>query len=286
MGDDYYLVNSSFQYFPGIPIWHSRDLIHWLQIGNVIDRVSQYPRRGGGVSAGMFRPTIRFHDGKFYVVCTLVGGPGNFYVSATNPSGPWSDPVFLPHTGGIDSSFFFDDDGKCYVTNCDEPVGKPEYNGHRTIRLQEVDLAAGKTVGEQTVIVNGGTDIAKHPVWCEGPHLYKIGGKYYLMCAQGGTSLDHSEVMFVSTQLRGPYIPLADNPILTARGLPINRDNPVTCTGHADLVRRKLTTGMRCFLDVSPIKGQRSIRVERRFCFLLHGMTARRSFYRTTCRFH
>src|SRR5205809_899333 len=112
---DYYLVNSSFQYFPGIPIWHSKDLVHWKQIGNVIDRPSQYPMKGGQVSAGMFAPTIRYHQGTFYVICTLVGGAGNFYVTAKDPAGPWSEPVFLRQTGGIDPSFFFDDDGKCYV---------------------------------------------------------------------------------------------------------------------------------------------------------------------------
>ena len=121
VGDDYYLVNSSFQYFPGLPIWHSKDLVNWTQIGNVIDRPSQYPMRGGDVSRGMYAPSIHFHDGTYYVVCTLVGGGGNFYVTAKDPKGPWSDPNFLRGVGGIDPSFFFDDDGKCYILNCDEP---------------------------------------------------------------------------------------------------------------------------------------------------------------------
>jgi alpha-N-arabinofuranosidase len=252
VGDDYYLVNSSFQYFPGLPIWHSKDLVNWTQIGNVIDRVSQYPSKGGAISAGMYAPTIRYYNGTYYIVCTLVGGVGNFYVTAKDPKGPWSDPVVLHGVGGIDPSFFFDDDGKCYICNCDEPKGAAQYSGHRTIRLQEVDLAQGKVVGEQTVIVDGGTDISKHPVWCEGPHLYKINGKYYLMAAQGGTSTDHTEVIFKSDALRGPYVPWTNNPILSAKDLPQDRPNPVTCTGHADLVQTQKGEWFAVFLGCQP----------------------------------
>ena len=252
VGDDYYLVNSSFSYFPGIPIWHSKDLVNWTQIGNVIDRPSQYPVKGGAVSAGNYAPTIRYHDGTFYVVCTLMG-LGNYYVTAKDPKGPWSDPVRLPGVGGIDPSFFFDDDGKCYIVNCDEPPQRrAEYNGHRTIRLQEVDLDQKKVVGEQTIIVNGGTDITQHPVWCEGPHLYKINSKYYLMCAQGGTGTAHSEVIFKSDALRGPYVPGPNNPMITARDLPADRPDPVTCTGHADLVQTKKGEWFAVFLACQP----------------------------------
>jgi alpha-N-arabinofuranosidase len=253
VGDDYYLVNSAFNYFPSIPIWHSKDLVHWTQIGNVIDRASQFAMRGGQVSAGTYAPCIRYHDGTFYVVNTFVGGIGNYYVTAKDPKGPWSDPIPLRGVGGIDPSFFFDDDGKCYVVNCDEPPqGRAEYNGQRTIRLQEVDLAQKKVVGEQTILVNGGTDIAQHPVWCEGPHLYKINNEYYLMCAQGGTGPDHSEVIFKSDALRGPYVPGPDNPMITARDLPADRLNPVTCTGHADLVQTQNGEWFVVFLGCQP----------------------------------
>lgn len=253
VGNDYYLVNSSFQYFPGIPIWHSKDLVNWTQIGNVIDRPSQYSTTGGDVSRGMYAPTIRYHDGTYYLVCTLVGGPGNFYVTAKDPKGPWSDPVALRGVGGIDPSLFFDDDGKCYVTNCDEPPqNRAQYNGHRTIRLQELDLEQKKVVGEQTIIVNGGTDIDQHPVWCEGPHLYRINGAYYLMCAQGGTGTAHSEVIFKSETFRGPYTPGPNNPIITAGGLPNDRPDPVTCTGHADLVQTQNGDWWAVFLACQP----------------------------------
>jgi xylan 1,4-beta-xylosidase len=252
VGDDYYLVNSAFNYFPSIPVWHSKDLVHWTQIGNVIDRPSQFAMRGGAVSAGTYAPTIRYHNGTFYVVCTLVGGIGNFYVTAQDPKGPWSEPIKLQGVGGIDPSLFFDDDGKCYVTNCDDPVGQAKYNGHRTIRLQEVDLEQKKPVGQKIVLVDGGTDISKRPVWCEGPHLYKINKTYYLMCAQGGTSTAHTEVIFKSDSLKGPYAPWDKNPILSAMGLPANRPNPITCTGHADLVETQNGQWYAVFLACQP----------------------------------
>ncbi len=252
VGDDYYLVNSAFNYFPSIPIWHSKDLVHWTQIGNVIDRPSQFAMRGGAVSAGTYAPTIRYHDGTFYVVNTLVGGIGNFYVTATDPKGPWSEPVRLPNVGGIDPDIFFDDDGKCYLLSCDGPVGQAQYNGHRTIRIQEFDLDQKKSVGEKTVLVDGGTDISKRPIWCEGPHLYKINNTYYLMCAQGGTGTAHTEVIFRSDSLRGPYVPWDKNPILTQMGLPDDRPNPVTCTGHADLVQTQNGQWYAVFLGCQP----------------------------------
>jgi xylan 1,4-beta-xylosidase len=102
VGDDYYLVNSAFNYFPSIPIRRSRDPVHRTQIGNVTDRPSPFAMRGGQVSAGTYAPTIRYHDGTFYVVCTLVGGIGNFYVTAQDPQGPWSEPVRLRGDGGLD----------------------------------------------------------------------------------------------------------------------------------------------------------------------------------------
>lgn len=253
VGDDYYLVNSAFNYFPSLPIWHSKDLVHWTQIGNVIDRPSQFEMRGGAMSSGTYAPCIRYHDGTFYVVNTFVGGIGNYYVTATNPAGPWSEPIALRGVGGMDPSFFFDDDGKCYVVNCDDPPrGQPSYNGQRTIRLQEVNLDQKEVVGEQTILVNGGTDITKHPIWCEGPHLYKINGTYYLMCAQGGTSTDHSEVIFKSDKLRGPYVPGPNNPMITARDLPADRPDPVTCTGHADMVQTQNGQWFAVFLGCQP----------------------------------
>jgi alpha-N-arabinofuranosidase len=114
VGGDFYLVNSSFAYFPGIPVHHSRDLAHWRTIGHALDRPSQLNLDGAGHSRGLFAPTIRHHDGVFYIVCTNVDAGGNFLVTARDPAGPWSEPVWLEDAPGIDPSLFFDDDGRCW----------------------------------------------------------------------------------------------------------------------------------------------------------------------------
>jgi xylan 1,4-beta-xylosidase len=234
-GDDYYLVNSSFTYFPGIPVYHSRDLEHWTQVGHVITRPSQANFDGLEVSRGVFAPDISFHDGTYYLVTTLVDCGGNCYFTAKNPAGDWSDPVRLDFDG-IDPSFFWDDDGSAWLVNNGPPIGSPLYNGHRAIWLQRFDPGLRRLVGPRTVIVNGGTDITRQPIWIEGPHLFKRDGWYYLICAEGGTAENHSEVVLRSQTLAGPWRPGPANPILTQRDLPAGRPEPVTCTGHADFV--------------------------------------------------
>ncbi len=134
-GEDYYLVTSSFTYFPGIPVFKSHDLVHWTQIGNVIDRPSQLKFDGLGISRGVFAPAISFHDGMFYVINTCVDCGGNYLVMAKDPAGPWSDPAWLGFDG-IDPSLFFDDDGKAYIVNNGPPEGTPLYEGHRALWLQ------------------------------------------------------------------------------------------------------------------------------------------------------
>jgi alpha-N-arabinofuranosidase len=237
VGDTFYLVNSTFTYFPGIPVFESRDLVNWRQIGNVIDRPRELNFDGKDVSRGIFAPTIRYHNGLFYLITTAVDSGGNAVFVAKNPAGPWSDPVALPELqGGIDPSLFFDADGKAYVVNNGLPAGGPKYEGHRAIWLQEFDPAARKLVGPRKVLVNGGVDIAKKPIWIEGPHLYRHDGWYFLMCAEGGTSTQHSEVVLRAKSPWGPFKPYAGNPILTQRDLPADRPDPVINAGHADLV--------------------------------------------------
>ena len=239
-GDDYYLVNSSFSYFPGVPIFHSKDLVNWKSLGYVLTTPKQLSLPQQQSSRGIYAPTIRYHEGVFYMITTLVDIRGNFLVTATDPAGPWSDPILLPEIGGIDPDIFFDDDGKAYIAHNDGPIGEPLYEGHRAIWLWEFDLKNKKVVKDSgRVIVNGGTDISKKPVWIEGPHIYKINGWYYLLCAEGGTSADHSAVIFRSKSLQGPFIPYEKNPILTQRDLPEDRKNPVTAAGHADFVQTK-----------------------------------------------
>ena len=264
--DDYYLVNSAFNYFPSIPIWHSKDLVHWTQIGNVIDRPSQFAMRGGAVQNGTYAPTIRYHDGTFYVVCTFVGGIGNFYVTATNAAGPWSEPIRLPNVGGMDPSFFFDDDGKCYVISCDDPP-QSLYNGHRAITLWEMDLARQTTVGAKTLLVNGGTDISRHPVWCEGPHLYKINKTYYLMCAQGGTSTAHTEVIFKSDTLRATFTPWEQNPILTQMDLPMAARTPSPAPATPTWLTPKTANGSPSSSAASRIRQVSTTPVARPSCY-------------------
>ena len=235
-GDRYYLVNSSFTYFPGIPVFESTDLVHWRQIGNVIDRPSQLDFDGLGMSRGVFAPAIEYHDGTFYVVNTAVDSGGNFIATATNPAGPWSDLHWLPTIGGIDPSLFFDDDGRTYLLNNDAPVGQPRYDGHRAIWMQEFDLARMQPFGPRKVLIDGGVDPSKNPMWIEGPHIFKRDGWYYLNCAEGGTGSQHSQVILRSRQVWGPYEPYEKNPILTQRDLPADRAHPITNAGHADLV--------------------------------------------------
>ena len=250
-GDDYYLVNSTFTYFPGIPVFHSRDLVNWTQVGHVIDRPSQLSFDSLGVSRGVFAPAIAFHDGTFYVVNTCVDCGGNFLVTATNAAGPWSDPVWLGFDG-IDPSLFFDDDGKAYVVNNGPPIGTPLYDGHRAIWIQELNLATKQLVGERTLLVNGGVDIRTKPSWIEGPHLLKRNGKYYMIAAEGGTGDQHSEVVFGADNVRGPFTPWPGNPILTQRQLDPKRADPITSTGHADFVTTPTGETWAVFLGTRP----------------------------------
>lgn len=250
-GDDYYLVNSSFSYFPGVPLFHSRDLVNWTQIGSVLTRASHLAVDTTGISRGIFAPVIREHAGTFYVI-TTVADQGNFIVTASDPAGPWSDPIWLRDVDGIDPSLFFDDDGKAYVVNNGPPVGRPLYDGHRAIWMQELDIASQKMVGPRRLIVNGGVDISKHPIWIEAPHVFKRNGFYYLICAEGGTADQHSEVVFRSRSVWGPYAPGPINPILTQRQLDPARPFPITSTGHADFVETQTGEWWAVFLGVRP----------------------------------
>lgn len=249
--DDYYLVNSTFSFFPGIPVFHSKDLVNWNQLGHVLDRPSQLALDSLNISQGVFAPAISYYDGLFYLVNTIVNGIGNFVVTASDPAGPWSDPVILS-IEGIDPSLFFDENGKAYLVNNGVPDGEPLYEGHRAIWLQEFDKDSLRLFGPRKVIINGGVDIRQKPIWIEGPHLYKTNGYYYLCAAEGGTSVDHSQVIFRSKTIWGPYKPWEKNPILTQRHLDPQRPDPVTCTGHADIVETQNGDWWAVFLGCTP----------------------------------
>ena len=257
VGSDYYLVNSTFEYFPGLPIFHSTDLVNWEQIGNVIHRPGQLDYKAPNMSAGLYAPSIEYHDGTYYVICTMIEGPGNFLVTATDPAGPWSDPIPL-NFGGIDPSMFFDEDGRVWVVNNDDPDGEAQYDGHRAVRIQEYDPVAQKMVGPRPVLINGGVDFSEKPIWIEGPHIFKHNGLYYLCCAEGGTWTDHRQVIFRSEKVDGPYVPWDQNPILTQRTLDSNVEGSVTCTGHADLTIGPDGNWWAVFLAVRPYDGEHS----------------------------
>lgn len=250
-GDDYYIVASSFAYFPGLPLFHSTDLVNWEHIGHVVDRPSQLDYNGLGISRGIFAPTIRYHDGTFYVITTMVDGEGNVLMTAPNPTGPWSDPIQLS-IGGIDPSMFFDDDGKVYVTHNAGPPGEPDYDGHRALWIQEYDPEAQQLVGPHELLVDKGTNPEEEPIWIEAPHIFKVDGTYYLIAAEGGTGPNHSEVVFRSDSVRGPYEPYEENPILTQRHLDPNRPNPVATAGHADFVETPNGEWWSVFLATRP----------------------------------
>ncbi|ATY32112.1 glycoside hydrolase family 43 protein [Sphingomonas psychrotolerans] len=253
VGKDFYLVTSTFGYFPGIPVFHSRDLVSWTQIGNAIDRPGQLDFKQLGLSRGVFAPTIQAKAGIFYILNTCVDCGGNFVITAKNPAGPWSDPVWLPDLeGGIDPSLFFDTDGKTWILNNGPPEGTPEYQGHRAIWIQQFDLKSLKPIGPRKVLVNGGVDFSTKPIWIEGPHIFRKDGWYYLSCAEGGTAEGHSQVILRSKSVTGPYAANPTNPILTQRGLPGDRANPITSAGHAQLVTTPDGQWWATFLAVRP----------------------------------
>ena len=259
VGDDFYLVNSTFAWFPGIPVYHSRDLVNWRLIGHAIDRPGMLDFAGLSIDGdGVYAPAIEWHAGKFYIFNTCVRCGGNFYVTATDPAGPWSDPVDLGFDG-IDPSLFVDGDGRAWLVNNGPPVGPPRYEGHRAIWIQEFDLAAGRLVGPRKMLVDGGVTPADKPIWAEGPHIYKVGGWYYLMAAEGGTADRHSQTIYRSRRPDGPYTPGPVNPILTQRDMPAGRPDRVEATGHADLVHLDDGSWWGVFLATRPFAGQSTL---------------------------
>ena len=255
-GDDYFLVCSSFAMFPGVPIFHSKDLVNWTQIGHVLDRTSQLKVQDTGISAGVYAPAIKYNPNNdtFYMITTQFAGDfGNIIVKSKDPFKGWSDPIRLKFNG-IDPSIFFDDNGKAYVVHNDGPKKSEElYNGHRVIKIWEYDVENDQVIpGTDQVIVNGGVDLSKKPIWIEAPHIYKKDGRYYLMCAEGGTGGWHSEVIFVSDNPKGPFIPAPSNPILSQRYLDHNRKNMVDWAGHADLVEGPDGKYYGVFLAIRP----------------------------------
>ncbi len=256
-GDTYYMVNSSFSFYPGVPLQISKDLVNWTQLGYVLDRPTQLPLAKQGVSGGIFAPAISYNtkNRTFYMITTNVGA-GNFFVKTTDPAKGWSEPIYLSKIDGIDPSFFFDKNGKGYIVHNAPVMGGDDYEGQRAIRLLEFDVKGDSIIGEPIEILRGGTHVVEKPIWIEGPHLFKKDNYYYLMCAEGGTGDFHSEVILRAKSPKGPWEECPHNPILTQRtGLDPNRPDIVTSAGHADIVQSPKGDWWAVFLACRPYEG-------------------------------
>ena len=219
-GDDFYLVNSTFQYYPGVPVFHSKDLIHWEQVGACLTRESQVRIEGMDEQTGIYAPTIRYHEGRFYMVTTIFPSRKHFYVYTDNPKGEWSDPIYIDFcVGSCDPTLYFEDN-RCYF------LWK-----EGDIKICEIDVKTGKQLGE---IHHLGTGLGgRYP---EGPHIYRKDGYYYLMLAEGGTEHGHHVNILRSKSLFGPYEPNPANPILSHFNMKMQNSN-IQGLGHADLVQ-------------------------------------------------
>ncbi len=251
VGSTYYLATSTFEYLPGIPIHASTNLVDWELVGHALHDPAQFDFSAVPDSRGIFAPTIRHHEGTFYIACTQMDGgevSGNFYLTAKDAAGPWSLPVLLPEARGIDPSLFFHD-GRVWWMGCRE-VLEPTFEGETEVWLRELDLDRGEFIGEELVIW---TRTQYRAVWAEAPHLYERNGWFYLVTAEGGTAFDHSVMVARSRSVTGPYLPCPDNPVLTHRHLGHGYD--VQYVGHADLVEGDDGEWWMVMLATRPIDG-------------------------------
>ena len=242
VGDDYFVAASSFEYFPGVPIFHSRDLVSWRQIGNALERPEQLVVTPGydGRSRGVYAPTIRFHGGRFWLITTNVDlyDRGQLLVTADDPAGPWSDPVFVPEAVGIDPDLAWDEDGRCHLT------WKDKLNGGISGAI--LDPERGVLVGPSTTLWRG-SGLAH----TEGPHRFRRGGYWYLVVAEGGTHAGHAVSIARSTEIGGPFEPHPQNPFFSHR----STADPVQAVGHADLVECADGSWAMVYLGIRP-RGQ------------------------------
>ena len=236
VGGDFYLVTSSFEYSPGVPVFRSKDLINWTQVGHCLTRPSQLPLKDAAVSGGIYAPTIRYNDGVYYMVTTNVSGRGNFYVFTKDPAREWSEPIWVEQ-GGIDPTIFFEN-GKAYFISI--PDG---------IQICEIDIKTGKKLSPSKVLWRGTG--GRYP---EAPHVYKKDNWYYLLIAEGGTEYGHKITIARSRNLEGPYAENPANPILTH----INQNaqtNPIQGVGHGDFVQAQDGSWWVVFLGFRPQSG-------------------------------
>jgi len=260
VGDDYYMVTSTFEYFPGVPVYHSKDLINWDMIGHAIHRTDQLDFSEIPATHGVFAPTIRYHKGTFYMITTFVTQlqgqqssnevkGGNFIVTAKNPAGPWSDPHWIDNAPGIDPSLFFDDDGKVYYTG-NRTAKDPIYRAQKEIWTQEIDLEKFELKGPISLIEAKPyyeNKLLRSALAFEGPHLYKKEGIYYLVISHGGTGMSHAVSIWKSETPMGPWEFNPANPLLTHHGY---EGTGINCTGHADFFETQQGDWYTVFLGV------------------------------------
>ncbi|WP_406222825.1 glycoside hydrolase family 43 protein [Streptomyces canus] len=254
VGEDYYLVTSSFAYYPGIPVLHSRDLVGWQPLGHVVDRPSQVSLTGLDVSDGLWAATIRHHEGTFYVVVALARGrqgSTTYLFTASDPAGPWSDPVVL-EAEGIDPSLFFDDDGRCWFTACRD-AAEPEVTGPGELWMRELDLDSLALTGPTHALWYG----ALRGAWVEAPHLYKRDGVYHLIGAEGGTERHHAVTAARADAVTGPYSTDPRSPLLTHRHR--GAAEPIHNVGHVDLVDTPAGETWAVALGVRPLNGTHTL---------------------------
>lgn len=221
VGDDYYLVTSSFHYFPGVPLYHSKDLVNWEQLGHVLNRESQLHLPDANFWSGIYAPSIRHHDRRFYMITTNCSDKGNFIVWTDDiQSGEWSDPIWID-IPGIDPELFWDEDGSCWYNGC----------ANDAIVQCRIDPDTGKILSEPKKIWQGTG--GRYP---EAPHIYKKDGWYFLLIAEGGTEFGHGVTIARSRSIDGPYNPAPHNPILT-HFKQSTQTNPIQGVGHADMIQ-------------------------------------------------
>lgn len=220
--DTYYLVCSSFQYFPGVPLFESKDLINWNQIGHCLTRKSQVQLDKINSSGGIFAPTIRYNNGRFYMTTTNDTTHENFYVWTDDIYGEWSEPIYVDQ-GGIDPSLYFEDNRTYFMSNgCDD-------YGVSGIVQCEIDIESGKKLTPSRTIWTGSGGR-----YIEGPHMYKINGKYYLVAAEGGTEFGHMVTYACGDSIDGYFEGYYNNPVLTNRNL---GGYEIQGVGHGDLIQ-------------------------------------------------
>src|SRR5690606_15834031 len=240
VGDDFYLVTSSFGYYPGLPLFHSTDLVSWRQIGNAIDRARQMPYGDGAALTRGLRAATPSHDGRRgYIANTCFYCPGrgigNFGITADQPAGPSPRPAWLVSNG--------------------MPDGPMRYERHRAIWIQQFDADTLSLTGPRIQLVDAGVDPASHPEHVEGPHVFRRGDWYYLTAAEGGTGEQHAQMIWRSRSVTGPYEAWPGNPTLTQRDLDPAREAPVTSAGHAQFVELADGTWWSVFLATRPYRG-------------------------------